>query len=102
EFNYAVHRLDGAHFGGPAIEVEAPLAFVSRHGALGIDGGPVPLRERRQPELLDRVRAYLAPEEELRDFIVRNVRDPQRAVAFTAELKRRKLPWDGPSTVLDV
>jgi hypothetical protein len=102
EFNYAVHRLDGAHFGGPAIEVEGPLAFVSRHGALGIDGGPVPLRERRQPEMLERVRAYLAPDESLRDFIVSNVRDPERAVAFTAELKRRKLPWDGPSTVLDV
>jgi hypothetical protein len=102
EFNYALHRLDGAHFGGPAIEVEAPLAFVSRHGALGIEGTPVALRERRQPEMLDRVRDYLAPAEELRDFIVRNVRDPERAVAFTAELKRRKLPWDGASTVLDV
>jgi hypothetical protein len=51
------------------------------------------------------VREYLAPDEPLRDFIVRNVRDPERAVAFTAELKRRNLPWDEDavaSTVLDV
>jgi hypothetical protein len=102
EFNYAVHRLDGAHFGGPAIEIDAPIAFVSRHGALGIEGAPVPLRARRQPDMLERVRDYLAPDEPLPDFIVRNVRDPERAVAFTAELKRRKLPWDGASTVLDV
>jgi hypothetical protein len=102
EFNYAVHRLDGAHFGGPAIEVEAPIAFVSRHGALGIEGTPVALRDRRQPEMLGRVRDHLAPDEPLEDFIVANVRDPERAVAFTAELKRRKLPWDGASTVLDI
>jgi hypothetical protein len=102
EFNYALHRLDGARFSGPEIEVEAPIAFVSRHGALGIEGVPVPLRARRQPDMLERARDYLAPAEELREFIVRNVRDPERAVAFTAELKRRKLAWDGASTVLDV
>ena len=102
EFNYAVHRLDGATFSGAEIEVDAPIAFVSRHGALGIEGAPVPLRARSEPEMLERVRDYLAPGEPLRDFIVRNVRDPERAVAFTAELKRRKLPWDGESTVLDV
>jgi hypothetical protein len=103
EFNYAVHRLDGATFSGAEVEVESPIAFVSRHGALGIDGEPVALRDRTEPDMLDRVRDYLAPDEPLRDFIVRNVRDPDRAVAFTAELKRRKIPWDGAaSTVLDV
>jgi hypothetical protein len=104
EFNYAVHRLGGARFGGPAIEVESPIAFVSRHGALGIDGAPVPLRDKPQHAMLDRVRDHLAPGEELPDFIVRNVRDPERAVAFTAELKKRRIPWDdgGASTVLDV
>jgi hypothetical protein len=102
EFNYALHRLDGARFSGPEIEIDAPIAFVSRHGALGIEGAPVTLRARRQPDMLERVRDYLAPDEPLPDFIVRNVRDPERAVGFTAELKRRKLPWDGASTVLDV
>jgi hypothetical protein len=53
--------------------------------------------------MLERVRSHLAPEEPLRDFIVQNVRDPRRAVAFTARLKERKLVFDAPgTTVLDV
>jgi hypothetical protein len=103
EFNYAVRRLDGARFHGPEIDVHGPIAFVSRHGAFGIDGELVPLRERSQTEMLERVRTHLAPGESLRDFIVGNVRDPLRAVAFTAELKRRNLPFEHPqTTVLDV
>ena len=105
EFNYAVRRLDGARFRGRRSTCEAPIAFVSRHGALGIEGAPVPLGDRDQPAMLDRVREHLAPHEELADFIVTNVRDPERAVAFTAELRRRNVPWDEgavASTVLDV
>ena len=103
EFNYAVHRLDGAHFRGEHLEVESPIAFVSRHGALGIEGDPVRLEDRGQRDMLERVRDHLAPGEELREFIVRNVRDPERAVAFTAKLKERKLPFEHPrTTVLDV
>ena len=103
EFNYAIHRLDGSRFIGPEVDIEGPIAFVSRHGALGIEGGPVRLVDREQRDMLDRVRAHLAPDEDLRDFIVRNVRDPERAVAFTAKLKERKLPFEDPrTTVLDV
>jgi hypothetical protein len=103
EFNYAIHRLDGCRFSGAEIEVEAPIAFVSRHGALGIEGEPIRLVDREQRDMLDRVRAHLAPDEPLPDFIVRNVRDPERAVAFTARLKQRKLPFEHPATtVLDV
>jgi hypothetical protein len=103
EFNYALHRLDGARFQGPEIDVDGPLAFVSRHGACGLEGEPIRLVDRAQRDMLDRVRAHLAPDEPLTDFIVRNVRDPERAVAFTATLKRQKLPFDCPeATVLDV
>jgi hypothetical protein len=103
EFNYAIRRLDGARFSGEHIDVHGPIAFVSRHGALGIDGAPVRLADRTQPEMLERVRAHLAPHEPLEEFVVRNVRDPHRAVAFTAELKRRNLPFEHPeTTVLDV
>ena len=103
EFNYAVHRLDGANFRGEHLEVESPIAFVSRHGALGIEGEPVRLADRPQRDMLERVRSHLAPDEELHEFIVRNVRDPERAVAFTARLKERKLPFEHPrTTVLDV
>jgi hypothetical protein len=103
EFNYAVRRLDGARFSGEHIDVRAPIAFVSRHGALGIDGDPVRLADRPQRQMLERVRDYLAPDEGLEEFIVANVRDPRRAVAFTTELKRRNLPFEHPqTTVLDV
>jgi hypothetical protein len=103
EFNYAIRRLDGAVFRGDEIEAKAPIAFVSRHGALGIDDRPIRLVERGQRRMLERVRDHLAPDERLADFIVRNVRDPERAVAFTAELKRRKLVFEHPdTTVLDV
>src|SRR4051812_20014236 len=103
EFNYAIRRLNGCRFSGPEIEVESPIAFVSRHGALGIEGEPIRLVDREQRDMLERVRSHLAPDEPLPDFIVRNVRDPERAVAFTAELKRRKLPFEHPqTTVLDV
>jgi hypothetical protein len=103
EFNYELRCLDGARFRGPELDVEGPIAFVSRHGALGIEGTPVPHRERSQTEMLERVRDYLAPGERLEEFVVANVKDPERAVAFTAELKRRKIVWDdGRSTVLDV
>jgi hypothetical protein len=103
EFNYAVRRLDGARFSGEHIDVQAPIAFVSRHGALGIDGEPVRLADRGQRATLERVRDHLAPDERLEDFVVANVRDPRRAVAFTAELKRRNLPFEHPeTTVLDV
>lgn len=103
EFNYAIRRLDDAVFRGREIEARGPIAFVSRHGALGIEGAPIRLVDRPQEQMLDRVREYLAPDEPLPDFIVRNVRDPERAVAFTAELKRRNLPFEHPgTTVLDV
>jgi hypothetical protein len=103
EFNYAIHRLEGMRFSSPEIDVESPISFVSRHGALGIEGEPVRLVDREQADMIDRVRAHLAPDEDLHDFIVRNVRDPDRAVAFTAKLKERKLPFAHPqTTVLDV
>jgi hypothetical protein len=83
--------------------MEGPIAFVSRHGALGIEGTPVRLVDRGQPTMIERVRDHLAPDEPLDDFIVQNVRDPRRAVQFTARLKERKLVFDAPgTTVLDV
>jgi hypothetical protein len=103
EFNYAIRCLDGATFRGREIEIQGPIAFVSRHGALGIEDEPIRLVDRSQRQMLERVRDHLAPDEDLPGFIVRNVRDPERAVAFTAELKKRKLPFEHPqTTVLDV
>ena len=103
EFNYAIRRLDGTRFSGAEIEVDGPIAFVSRHGALGIEGAPVRLVDRAQRPMLEGVREHLAPDEALHDFIVENVRNPRRAVAFTTRLKERNLPFEHPrATVLDV
>ena len=103
EFNYAIRRLDGTRFEGPELAVDGPIAFVSRHGALGIDGRPMRLVDASQREVQDRVRAHLEVDESPEDFIVGNVRDAQRAVAFTAWLRQSNLPFDDPrATVLDV
>ncbi|MEA2368343.1 MAG: hypothetical protein QOH38_1061 [Thermoleophilaceae bacterium] len=71
-------------------------AFVSRHGALAIDGGPVavaevPARGRRfpalrQPEVLEHVRAAVAPDLGIHEFVTGNVEDYERARAHTARL----------------
>ena len=71
-------------------------AFVSRHGPLAVQGAPVALAAvtaagRRfaamtQPEVLEHVRAALAPEQSLEDFVTANVADYERARELTALL----------------
>jgi hypothetical protein len=114
EFNYEVRVLRRAPFRARHGDRDDLIAFVSRHGALGIDGAPVPLAAirrsgeppelapRSEPDVLTRVRDHLDPAADLREFIVENVRNPRRAVARTAELKRRRIPFAYEhSTVLD-
>jgi hypothetical protein len=113
EFNYEVRHLEDISFSGAHLSRSDLIAFVSRHGTLGISDAPIPLKAIRrhagdedgaltEVEILERVREYLRPDEELRDFILRNVGDPRRAVAHTAELKKRKIVFDyARSTVLD-
>ena len=91
EFNYSVQGLDGA------------IAFVSRHGALGIAGAPIPLHAMGQREVQALVRERLAPHESEAQFILGNVRDPARALRFTVELRRHAIPFAaGGATLLDV
>lgn len=83
-------------------------AFVSRHGCLTAGGAEiavaeVPARGRRfarmtQPEVLEHVRASVAPELPLDDFILKNVRDYERARAYTAELRRSARPLAVPTS----
>jgi hypothetical protein len=78
-------------------------AFVSRHGCLTRDGAElavaeVPARGRRfaaltQPEALEHVRASVAPDATLGEFVLGNVRDYERARAYTAELRRTARPF---------
>jgi hypothetical protein len=79
-------------------------AFVSRHGCLTAGGAEVavaevPARERRfaamtQPEVLEHVRASVAPDLDLDDFILGNVNDYDRARGYTAELRRSARPFE--------
>jgi len=76
-------------------------AFVSRHGCLSLDGGEVALAAieaegRRFPslgevEVLERVRAILAPELELERFVESSL-DPGLAAARTAVLHGNAIP----------
>lgn len=91
EFNYSVRRLDGT------------IAFVSRHGALGLTGAPIPLDAMGQREVQALVRERLAPGESEAEFILGNVRDHARALRFTVELRREGIPFEAPdAVVLDV
>lgn len=64
-------------------------AYLSRHGCLRLDGSPIALRaiearDRRLPELdqrqvLERVRALLAPDDSLERFVRDSVSDPALA-----------------------
>jgi hypothetical protein len=99
EFNYSVQRLAGARVG----EVDGPIAFVSRHGALGITGAPVRLADVTQRQVQDIVRGFVAPEESEEAFILGNVRDHERALRFTAALRRRGIAFEAQdAVVLDV
>jgi hypothetical protein len=99
EFNYSVRRLDGLAFEPAA----SAIAFVSRHGALGLTGAPVRLADASQRDVQALVRDAVAPTESVEEFILGNVRDHARALRFTAELRRRGIPFDADrAEVLDV
>ena len=89
EPNYTLHRLTGLAF-EPA---DTLLAFISRHGALAVEGAPVRLADRGQQQVQELVRARLAPSESLEEFVAQNARDPDRATRFTAVLRRDGIPF---------
>jgi hypothetical protein len=75
-------------------------AYLSRHGCLLADGSEValiavPARDRRfaemsEPQVLEHVRATLAPEESMDSFVLANVADPALAQERFARLDRRE------------
>jgi hypothetical protein len=75
--------------------------YLSRHGCLVLDGAEaalvaVPARERRfaelsEPQVLERLRARLCPEESVDNFVLGNVTDPGLAQLRTARLESRRL-----------
>jgi hypothetical protein len=75
-------------------------AYLSRHGCLLADGAEIALaaieaRERRfaalsEPQMLERVRSRVCPEEDIETFILSSVTDPDLAHARSARLERRQ------------
>jgi hypothetical protein len=93
-------RLEG---GGRADSV---AAYVSRHGCLRRDGGHVgvaaiPVEGRTWPalgeaEILAAARDDLAPGEDLYDFVLAHVADPELAARRTAALRATATPFAWP------
>ena len=83
-----VERLAATEPNYELAELPAGHAFLSRHGALRLDGDALPLAAATQREVQEAVRALLAPDEALEEFIVANARDAERARSMTEAMKR--------------
>lgn len=113
EFRYTLRRLGGMTFDSEHLECSECIVFVSRYGSFALDDAPVSLaaveaagrgdaRVMSEPEALDSVRRSLGVDEELEQFIVNNVRDPDRTQRFIDVLEQRSIPFEYPAAaVLD-
>ncbi|MCB2101791.1 MAG: hypothetical protein KDE22_13020 [Rhodobacterales bacterium] len=111
--NYDVRPLAGVTVTQPDLAgtgpeaVDAPLAYVSRWGALAVDGRPVPLaavpatgrthRALGQRDVLTHARDRLAPGADLSAFVLAAVHDPDERARRTRALAADAVPlaWDG-------
>ncbi|HSE66071.1 MAG TPA: hypothetical protein VLB12_03740 [Gemmatimonadales bacterium] len=99
EPNYDLTSFDAASCELPNGAVTQLSAYISRHGCLLADGEEValvavPARERRfaelsEPQVLERLRKQLSPEETIDAFVLGGVTDPELAQARSAKLDRR-------------
>ena len=101
EPNYEPSTLEDVHCELADGTVRSELsAYLSRHGCLLIDGSEValiavPARDRRfaemsEPQVLEYVRATLAPKESMDSFVLANSADPALAQERSARLDRRE------------
>jgi hypothetical protein len=91
----ATCRPDGSE------EIADPSAYLSRHGCLLVEGSEVALAaveaegrrlsERSEPQMLERLRASLCPDDDLEAFVLANVTDPDLSQSRSAQLPRRLL-----------
>ncbi len=102
EPNYDLVSLDPVSCELPHGETIGEVSiYLSRHGCLLLDGAEValvavPAKERRfaelgEPQILERLRSDLCPEEPMDTFILGNVTDPGLAQQRTAQLPARPL-----------
>lgn len=99
EPNYEPSTLEDVHCELADGTVRSELsAYLSRHGCLLVEGAEValiavPARDRRfaemsEPQVLEHVRATLAPEESMDSFVLANAADPALAQERSARLDR--------------
>jgi hypothetical protein len=104
EPNYELRRLAGVVVQiEDGDELSGPDAFVSRHGCLRIEGGPVALAAIEsagrsfpvlgEAEVLEHVRQLLAPDQDLERFVESSL-DPGLAGARTAVLHGNAIPLE--------
>lgn len=99
EPNYEPSTLEGVRceLAGGTVRTELS-AYLSRHGCLLVEGAEValiavPARDRRfaemgEPQVLEHLRATLAPRESIDSFVLANVADPALAQERSARLPR--------------
>lgn len=102
EPNYEATELEGVHCELSSGARRSELSvYLSRHGCLLVDGAEVALvavlaRGRRfaelsEPQVLERLRQQLCPEESIDAFVLGNVTDPALAQQRSARLPSRAL-----------
>lgn len=107
--NYAFGRLAGISLTlehGPAAGPAEAYVYLGRNGCLDLDDGPVGLaavtaegrghRAHDQEGALGLVRARHRPEMDLDAMILESVRDRDRRLALTVEMKARAVPVAAP------
>jgi hypothetical protein len=107
--NYGFGRLVGIDLTvehGPVAEHREAFVYLGRNGCLDLDDGPVGLaavtaegrghHARQQVEALALVRARHRPEATLDQMILEAVRDSERRLALTAEMKVRAVAVAAP------
>jgi hypothetical protein len=102
EPNYEAGVVAGASCQPDGCEqIADPPAYLSRHGCLLVDGTEVALAaveaegrrlpEQSEPQMLERLRASLCPDEDLEAFVLANVTDPELSQSRSTQLPRRPL-----------
>jgi hypothetical protein len=101
EPNYELISLDAACELPDGKAVTQLSAYISRHGCLLADGSElalvaVPARDRTfpessEPQVLERLRQQLCPDESIDAFVLSGVTDPALAQGRSAKLARRQL-----------
>ncbi len=101
EPNYEAATMEGAVCRVDDETIVDPSAYLSRHGCLLLDGSEVALSAVQasgrcfaaasEPELIERLRAVLCPDDTIESFVLANVTDPGLSQARSAQLQRRPL-----------